>query len=186
MVKPWIRIDPTSVNTFAFRTTASKTFKLPDGQVVKFGTFHDEEEINIATIAITSDLKVLVYRQFRPGPEQIMDELPGGGSTKGYDPKKEATRELEEETGYKPGKMKFLGKLNYDAYSNTWRYYYLATDCIPNKSGQNLEPNEKFGNLEKISVDQLIANAKSGKMTDSGAILLAYDILLKLKEKSKL
>ncbi len=186
-MKHWKRFEPTKKFKQGHRTIVSKTFRLPDGRVLEFGTYNPEDKIDVTTIAITKQNRVLVFRQFRPGPEQIMDELPGGGADKiNVDPKIEALRELEEETGYHPGHVEFLGRRNYDAYSNAWRNYYLALDCVPTAKGQKLDPNEMSGELLEISIDQLIENAKTGRMTDSGAILLAYDKLLKLKETKRL
>ncbi|HSW80092.1 MAG TPA: NUDIX hydrolase [Candidatus Saccharimonadales bacterium] len=184
-MKKWQREEPTTIINTGYRSFVFKTFKHPDGRVEQFGTFYSENSVDVATIALTKDNKVLVFRQFRPGPETVMDELPGGGAEVNEDVKAAAQRELEEETGYEPGEMQFMGKLCCDAYSNAWRYYFLALNCVPHITGQKLELNEQSGELVKISIDKLIANAKSGKMTDSGAILLAYDTLLKLKEKSK-
>jgi ADP-ribose pyrophosphatase len=183
-MKAWKRIEPTKVTNVGYQTIVTKTFVLPDGRSEQFSTYLPERHADVATIAITPDGTVLVFRQFRPGPEQFMDELPGGGAEPDErDIALAARRELEEETGYQPGSMSFVGKLCYDAYSNAWRHYYLGLDCVPNGKGQQLEPNERFGTLLKISIDKLIQNAKQGRMTDSGAILLAYDTLKTLKEK---
>lgn len=184
-VSPWRRREPTEIHKIGFRTIITKTFRLPDGSIELFGTYNPEGQIDVATIAVTTRGSVLLFRQFRPGPEIIMDELPGGTAESNESPEAAARRELEEEAGYTPKHMTYLGKLNTNAYSNAWFHYYLATGCEPTAAGQQLEPNEQHGELIEVSIDELISIAQAGHMTDSGAILLAYDTLLKLKEKKK-
>jgi len=182
-MQAWKRVEPTMIQKVGFRTVVTKTFVLPDGRTQAFDTTGSEDFNAVAIVAITADAKVLVFRQFRPGPERIMEETPGGMVDKGEDIEVAARRELLEETGYKPGKMIYLGKSAYDCYANGTRNAFLALDCTPADEGHSREPNEQDGELLEISIDQLIKNAKEARMTDPGAVLLAYDELMKLKEK---
>ncbi len=185
-MKSWKRIEPTKVTQVGYRVVITKTFVLPDGSVEKFDCYNNEGEIGVGTIALTRDRKVIVFRQFRPGPEQIMDELPGGDmDADDQDPEQAALRELEEETGYKPARIQFLGVQRYNAYSNECRHYFLATDCELTDSGQQPDPNEVHGEVRTISIEHLLENAKAGRITDPGAVLLAYDTLLEIREKLK-
>jgi ADP-ribose pyrophosphatase len=176
----WKRIEPTIVSKVGWRTIVSKTFILPDGRVHHFQTISEENSIAAGCIAITKDKKVLVASQFRPGQEKILEEIPGGNVDQGEDPETAVKRELLEETGYVPGKIEYLGKAYRDAYYNGEHHYYLATDCVPHEKGQQSEDTE-FINVKLISVDQLLKNGREGKMTDTEALFLAYDKLLKLR-----
>ena len=178
-MKRWKRIEPTIVSKIGYRTIVSKTFRMPDGRVHNFETKEAEGSRCIATIELTPDHKVVVARQFRPGPEKFMDELPGGGLEPGEDPEAGARRELEEETGYVPQKMVYLGESGRDAYTNTLWYYFLGFDCTP-AGGQKLDDHEHVG-VHHISIDQLIRNACNNRMTDPAAVLMAYDKLQKVK-----
>src|SRR5438105_3062441 len=102
-MKAWERIEPTSVDRIGYRTIVTKSFKLSDGEVKHFDTVNEENWGGAAIIALTSLNRVVVARQFRPGPEMIMDELPGGVIEEGEDPEQAALRELLEETGYEAG-----------------------------------------------------------------------------------
>ena len=76
--QPWKRVEPTLSTTISYRTIVAKHFVHPDGRMLEFGTLYPEGHESAATIALTPNGKVLIFRQFRPGPEMIMDELPGG------------------------------------------------------------------------------------------------------------
>jgi ADP-ribose pyrophosphatase len=183
-MKPWKRIEPTKVDKIGWRTIVTKTFEMPDGQVAEFQTIGGEGRHCIAAIALTPDNQVIVARQFRPGPEKIFDELPGGGvEALDTDYETAARRELLEETGYEAGVIDFLGDVYKDANTNTTWHYFVARDCTPHARGQQLDDNEHV-EVRLITIDQFLKNARNGRMTDIGAVFLAYERLLKLKEIS--
>jgi ADP-ribose pyrophosphatase len=182
-MKAWKRIEPTKVTKVGHRTVVTKTFELPDGRIETFDIKDAEDSGAVAVVALTREGKVLLFRQFRPGVEQYMDELPDGGIEPSETDIAEAVkRELLEETGYTPGAMQYLGKLNYDAYSSGWRHYFLAEDCEPDERGHQREPNEEHGELLNVDIAALIRTAKEGRMTDPGGVFLAYDKLQQLRE----
>jgi ADP-ribose pyrophosphatase len=174
----WKRKAPTEVTKVGRRIIVTKTFELPDGTVETFDIKEPDEVEDVSVIALTSQRKALVVNIFRPGPEKMMQEIPGGRVDRNENPAAAAERELREETGYKVGSIAYLGYCQYDAYTNGKRHYFLATDCEPSGEGQKLDIEEQL-TVEEISIEQLIANAMQARMTDPGAVLLAYDELLK-------
>lgn len=181
-MKPWKRIEPTVVSKVGYRTVVSKTFVQPSGKTQSYQSVAPEYSHCIATVALTPDNRVIIARQFRPGPEKIMDELPGGGA-EAHDDHFEAAarRELLEETGYEADAMLHLGDVYKDAYSNSIWHFFLATGCKPHPDGQQLDETE-FVELKLITIDELFDNARNGRMTDASAVFLAYEQLMKLKE----
>lgn len=177
----WKRLEPTVVQKVGqYRTLVAKQFELPDGSVHEYVTKEKENSHCIATVAVTVDGKVVVARQYRPGPEKVLDELPGGGADPGEDFEAAARRELLEETGYEPGAMEYLGDVYKDAYTNTLWHYFLATGCRPHPDGAKPDERE-FIDITLISIDQLLENARSAKMTDPEGVLLAYDRLREIR-----
>lgn len=178
MIEGWKRIDPTHVHKVGWRTVVTKNFVMPDGETATFDTFGPEGQHHAAILGVTPDKQVIVARQFRIGPEIIMDELPGGTVDPHEDFEAAAAREFTEETGYKPGKIEPLGEHHKDAYMNATWHFYLATDCVL-VGEQKLEAEEHI-EIKLISIDQLIANAKEDRMTDAVAVLMALDRLQEL------
>lgn len=183
MSKPWQRIDPTIITKIDYQNVVVKTFKLPDGKSATRATFLSEGKKAVAVIAVTKDKEVITARQFRPGPERIMDELPGGYVDDGEEPQMAAERELLEETGYQAGSITFLGTFSRDAYVNGQWYYYLATDCTRLQK-QQLEDDE-FVTVTLLRIPEFIDNARKGRMTDPFAVLAAYDQLNELQKEDK-
>lgn len=159
-----------------YKTVVAKRFTLPDGTQAEFTTWGKPGDCNAGLVALTRDNHVLVARQFRPGPERIMDEIPGGGVDEGEEPIVAAARELREETGYVTDEpLESLGIAYRDAYMNDTNHYFLARNCYPT-SAQQLDAHE-FIDIVQLTIDEFIAGAKSGKMTDSVAVLMALDKL---------
>lgn len=178
----WERQEPTTVHKVGgYRTLVEKAFVLPNGETKTFVTKDSEDAAAVAVIGLTKQKEVIVVNIFRPGPEQLMQEIPGGGVEKGEDLEQAARREFLEETGHAIGSIAYLGFSRYDAYTNGKRHYFLGRDCYPSESGQKLDAEEHL-TVEKVPISQLIDNAKQGLMTDPGAVLLAYDTLREIEE----
>lgn len=177
----WQRTEPTKVTKVGWRTVVSKTFTLPDGKNAVFDTVNPEDFSAAGVIALTKNNEVITARQFRSGPEILMDEVPGGIIEPGEDPETAARREMQEETGYKAGTLKFLGKFYRDSSMNGEWYYYLATDCELVSDPQNDE--HEFIDVILKTIPEFIAHAKKGLLTDPFAVLAAYDDLIEINEK---
>lgn len=164
-----------------YRTLVSKTFQLPDGTQKEFSTYDKPGAQGAAVIALTPEGRVVIARQFRPGPEKILDELPGGEVDPDESPATAAGRELLEETGYQAKKLEYLGPAYRDAYSNATTHYFIGYECSK-IAEPALEPGEHV-EVTTISIAELLDNAHRGKLTDAPAVLLAYDRLLSVKSQ---
>lgn len=180
----WKRIpEKTESQRIAFRTIVTKYFELPNGEILDFGTLNAEGANDAAVIPLTRDNKVVVSRLFRPGPEMVMEEIPGGFVDEGESVVSAAIREVEEETGFIPSEDSEIIDLGaipqQDAYSNSTKNYFLITNMILGKA-QKLEAEETIVK-DEISIERLISNALEGRMTDGMAVFKALDRLREIQ-----
>lgn len=126
MIKKWKKIKERPYKT-NYRKLIRATFRLPDGRLADFDLTGGNKIVSI--FAMTIDSKIIMVRQFRPGPEKTSLEFPAGGVNQDESPLKAAKREFLEETGY-VGKLKFISKLPNSAYSKSFRYGFIAKECI--------------------------------------------------------
>ncbi len=167
------------IEKIGYKQVTLKNFEMPDSELAEFTTWGTRTS-NVAVIALTAAANVVVARQFRPGPERILDELPGGGVEEGEELAVAAARELLEETGYVSDEpLEPLGSACRDAYTNEANHYFLARNCT-RKAEQSLDDHE-FVEIAEISIDTLIQNAKTANMSDAVAVLMAYNILMEFK-----
>ena len=182
-MQTWKRVSPDETIKVGWRTLVRKTFEQPDGRPAEYVT---KEAVGTrwgAVIALTKDNKVVVAEQFRPGPEKIFEELPGGGLNSDEDAKDAVMRELREETGYTSTDVEELGFVHKDAYTNASSHFYLARNCEL-KHPQELDDGE-FVDVKLITIEQLLDNARNGRMSDVSAIFLAYDQLKQIQQGEK-
>ncbi len=186
MTKKFTRIEPTEIQEFGLkfkRHAVIKRFRTDDGLEHEFTTVNKEGSMSAAVVALTPDNQVISSYQFRAGTEKWVYEIPGGGVNEGEDPESGAVRELEEETGYKPGKLEYLGESHGTAGNNMTWHYYFATDCEPfeGDATKDREEHEQGAEVRLISIDDLIESAMGGAMTDPRAVLLAYERLKEIR-----
>lgn len=86
----------------------------------------------VAVVAIDDNGDFLLVRQYRHAPALELLEIPAGGIDAGETPEDTVRREMQEETGYFPGRIKHLTSL-YSApgYSTELLHFFLATELKP-------------------------------------------------------
>ena len=90
----------------------------------------------------------LMVKPWRHGEKALSIEFPGGVIDKGEKPEAAALRELEEETGYKVGKLTKLGIANPNpALFSNHVHFFLAESLTPTGT-QHLDSDEFINYLE--------------------------------------
>lgn len=130
-----------------------------------------------AVVPITKDGKILMVRQYRNALDRYTLEIPAGALDAVDEPGIEcASRELEEETGYKSNNLEWLITLRTTvAFCNEKIEVFVARDLIP--SHQHLDEDE-FIDLKEYTLDELKEKIFSGEIEDSKTVsaLMAYAV----------
>ena len=139
-------------------------FELPNGERATFSLSNAKTKV-VCVLAISKDNKIILARQFRPGPGLVLDELPGGSLEPGESWENAVRRELLEETGFSPGSLLNLGRFYESAYSAMERIGFLALNCEQTLE-QKLDPNEFIQVILK-PVPEFIDQIRKGLCTDA-------------------
>ena len=127
----------------------------------------------VCIVARPDPNQVILIRQYRHATERILIELPAGTLHDGEDPRECAIRELEEETGYRAGKMAQRARFwTTPGFTSELMYLFEASDLVKTQ----INPDED----EVIEVD-IVFNSEALKMIDDGRIQDAKSILGLLK-----
>ncbi|WP_031064698.1 NUDIX hydrolase [Streptomyces sp. NRRL WC-3742] len=170
---PWREIERTTVFSKFGRSVDQVDFEMPDGRKEQF--YLKCERPAGAVLALTPDRHVILARQYRPGPERVLHELPGGFIEPGEQAAAAIARELLEETGYQ-GTITEIGSYWHDAYSTVRRFAFLATDCV--RVTEPTPERTEFIDVVTLPLAEFRDRVlRQGAMTDAAAAYLALDHL---------
>jgi ADP-ribose pyrophosphatase len=122
----------------------------------------------IAVIAVDKDDNILLEKQYRKAIEKELLEIPAGGIDPGEDAEEAVRREMQEETGYLPGKVERLGGFySTPGYCTEYLHLYLATELTPSQ----LYAEDTAGiSLIRVPISEIPALLTSGKIEDAKSI----------------
>ena len=130
-----------------------------------------------AIVPVTDDGKILMVHQYRNALDSFTIEIPAGALDRAGEPGIEcATRELEEETGFRSEDLEWLITVRTTvAFCNEKIEIFVARNLIPSK--QNLDADE-FIDVKAYTIEELKEKIFSGEIVDGKTIagLLAYDV----------
>ncbi len=174
---PWKEVKREVVYKKYSQLVERRDYQMPDGEVRDY--YIHVEVPGACALAITEDKKIITLPQYRPGPDTILTELPGGRVDDGEDPRLAAARELLEETGYEGELLDWAGTWQADAYTQLNRTIVIVKNC-KKVAEPNLEATE-FGEVELLSIPEFISVVRTGNLSDTAGAMLALDHLGLLK-----
>ncbi len=149
---------------------ARRRYRRPDGEEASYDvTLHGPV---VSVLALTDDDEAVLTRQFRPGPERVLLDLPSGFVDDGEDPGTAAARELAEETGYQ-GSLRQIGRTTPNAYSTEVRHIFVARHCR-RRQAQETEPDEDI-EVVLMPVEELRRLLRRDELTVVDGTYLALD-----------
>lgn len=132
------------------------------------------EHRGAVAIAAVKDNKMIMVKQYRKAPDEVLLEVPAGKIEKDEPPLETAKRELQEETGYLASKISHVSTFyTSPGFSNEIIYLYLAEEL---NEGEASPDEDEFLKIEEYDFDTLNQMIRSGEINDGKtitAILLA-------------
>ena len=166
----WQRVVEDEVVYDGWLKIHRRTYRLPDGRTVEWDMHAGGP--TVAVLALTPSGRLVMVRQFRPGPDRIVLTLPGGMIDPGETPEQAAERELREETGYVAGTVELVVSAITNA-SPFHRHVVIARNCVARH-----EPAlDEYEDCEPVvmEADSVRAELRAGRMTGSEQVYLALD-----------
>jgi len=158
-----------------FRRIKLVDFKMPDSTIKSFDILVSGDAVS--AVVLTKDKKIILQKQFRPGPECFITDLPGGYIDKDETPKMAIEREVLEETGYKgeiiPITFQYAG-----AYLTLKTYIFLIKDAIKIKEHEH---QEEFIEIIEMTLEGFKEHVRNGGIYELGGCYAVLDYLGELK-----
>lgn len=140
--------------------------KLPSGKVVTWDLVKHKGAA--AVVPVTENGTILLVKQYRNALDQETLEIPAGGIEPGETPLECVTREIEEETGYRAGKMEHLMTIvTAIGFCDEKIPIYVASDLKPSK--QHLDEDE-FIDVKEFTIEEIKEMIFDGRIIDAKTI----------------
>ncbi|MEU8928852.1 NUDIX hydrolase [Streptomyces sp. NPDC048409] len=156
-----------------FLRVRARRYRMPDSSLMDWDILHGGRTVSV--LALDHNGMVILAEQFRPGPQRVLRELPGGNVEEDEDVLAAALRELYEETGYTAGRAEVVGSTWLAAYASHRRYAVLAVDCVRAGSPER-QPGE-FCRTVLLPLEEFVGHLRSGELTDTDIGYMCWDAL---------
>lgn len=161
-----ILIEKNEVYKGDFLVIENLKVKLPDGNTGRRDVVRHPGAV--AILAFIDNETILLVEQFRIALNKTMLEIPAGKLEKGEAPLECAHRELEEETGYRAGTLKFVGTIATGAgFTDEIIHIYKASELFKGIKGGD---EDEFIEVTDYNINEVKTMIKDGKIIDAKTI----------------
>lgn len=161
-----ILIEKKEVYKGDFLVIENLKVKLPDGNTGRRDVVRHPGAV--AILAFIDNETILLVEQFRIALNKTMLEIPAGKLEKGEVSLECANRELEEETGYRAGKLEYLGTIATGAgFTDEIIHIYKASELFKGIKGGD---EDEFIEVANYKINEIKAMIKDGKIIDAKTI----------------
>lgn len=167
-IGPWTRLTRQLAYANPYIRVHHDTVLTPAGTEGLYGVVEFRGRA-VGVVALFEDDTVLLVSQYRYTLGQVSLELPEGGAKPGEDLAETALRELEEETGFRAGKIEHLLNLHTsNSITTESGALFLATEL--SEGVQQLEPTEDI-TVIRMRLSDAVDKIFSGDITDSLTVM---------------
>ncbi len=143
------------------------TIELPDKKYTKREVV--EHSGGVGVVAITKDDNIVLVKQYRQAISKEILEIPAGKLEINEEPRTTAMRELQEETGYSAGSLRYITEFYPTPGYCTEKIHLYVADNL--KSGeQNLDEHEYVEVIE-MPFKEAYEKALNGEISDAKTII---------------
>lgn len=122
----------------------------------------------VALLALDDEGRLLLVRQYRHAAGRSLLELPAGTLEEGEPPEACARRELEEETGHRPGRLEpLISFFPSPGVSSEIIHLFLASELLAVESGP--EEDEQL-ELVRLTPEEALRRMDAGEVADAKTI----------------
>lgn len=130
-------------------------------------------------VPVLENGNLLMENQYRHAANQIFLEFPAGKCDRGEKTEATAFRELEEEVGYRAGRMKLMTRIHPAiGYSNEFIDLYVAHDLVQTQTHRD---HDELMEVIEVSPAELEEKIWNGELTDVKTQIAAFWYLKSLK-----
>ncbi len=171
-MKTWKLVKKEVLHSDHWNDVERTTFELPKGELVKDYIIINCRAVVMA-FALTKGKKLILVREYKPGANKIVTQLPAGYIDDNETLEQAAVRELAEETGYAAPKIEKIGKIfNANGKMTANVTCFIALDAKKEKE-QHLDEHEEIEILT-VSLEEAEKMVLNGTIdsADSAAFIL--------------
>jgi ADP-ribose diphosphatase len=142
----------------------------PDGAEFDRHVVHHPGAVVVVPVV---DGDVVLVRQWRVATGRELLEVPAGKrDVDGESPEETARRELEEETGHRPGRLVKLAEFyNSPGFCDEYTYLFCALDLEAVDGPRGVNAEERAMSVERIAFADVDALIASGQLCDAKSII---------------
>jgi ADP-ribose pyrophosphatase len=130
----------------------------------------------IAVVPVDNENRVILVKQYRRPVDKVLLEIPAGGIEDGEEPVQCVIRELQEEIGYKPGKViKIGGIYSAPGYCTEYLHLFLAKDL---KQSRLIAEDTDEIEVVRVPLNEIPGLIQRGDICDAKSVSALLSVIL--------
>ncbi len=135
----------------------------------------------VTVVPFDSKGRVLMVRQYRHAAKRYLLELPAGGLDEGEKPLAAAQRELQEEIGYKAGKLERVGGFfTAPGFCEEYMHLFIATGLTPSRLQHD---DDEDIHVEPTPLSKVPGLIRTGAIEDAKSLIGLLTVLPRRKSR---